>query len=195
MKNLLKLFVGVGFMCLTTFFSTHVAQANELTSPPLTFESNLSLAEITQQIENYYSTSLFRSSNKWKDSVVKHDGAVGQYITTYFWIPGSNIGYDIVVENYYSTSLFRSSNKWKDSVVKHDGAVGQYITTYFWIPGSNIGYDIVGQAQRKAIESKYGKVEKKYTYKMETTQHIDQTNYQTQGYITVGATAKCHDRK
>lgn len=148
MKNLLKLFVGVGFMCLTTFFSTHVAQANELTSPPLTFKSNLSLAEITQQIENYY-----------------------------------------------STSLFRSSNKWKDSVVKHDGAVGQYITTYFWIPGSNIGYDIVGQAQRKAIESKYGKVEKKYTYKMETTQHIDQTNYQTQGYITVGATAKCHDRK
>ena len=100
-------------MCLTTFFITHVAKADELTSPPLTFESHLSLEEITRQIEDYY-----------------------------------------------STSLLRSNNKWKDSVVKHDGAVGQYITTYFWISGSNIGYDIVGQAQRKAIESKYGKVEK-----------------------------------
>lgn len=148
MKKILPLFVGVGILSLGGVMNTEVASAAEISAPPVVFESSVSIEEITRQIEDYY-----------------------------------------------SSSLIRANEKWKDSVTKHDGAVGYYITTYFWVPGSNIGYDLVGKAQRKAIEAKYGKVESKYTYKMETTQHIDQTSGQTQGYITVSASAKCHDRR
>lgn len=106
------------------------------------------------------------------------------------------------IENEYSNPndnpLSRaSSNKWKEGTTAWDGKMGYHVTAYFWVDGKNIrkGLDVVASAQRRAINSVYRKIEDKYQYKMETTQHITQSAVQTQGMITVSAKAKCHGRR
>ncbi|MBC1588036.1 hypothetical protein HB903_12315 [Listeria welshimeri] len=89
-----------------------------------------------------------------------------------------------------------SSTTWKKTKKVYDGAGGYYLTHYEWIKGNEIGFgNFVSNAQKKAIKKKYGKISSKYYYKMETKQHIGPVKFQTQGYMTVGATAICHGRK
>lgn len=108
---------------------------------------------------------------------------------------------DIVkeIEEYYlnqSNSIFRANDKWAESIITPDGEGGDYVTVYFWTSGSNMSnLNVVGKAQRKAVISKYGDISNSTEYKMETTQHIVPTSAQSQGYITISASATCYDRR
>lgn len=98
--------------------------------------------------------------------------------------------------NSYEIKAEAASSQWKKSKKVYDGAGGYYITNYLWIKGNQIGYgNFVSNAQKKAIQKKYGKVSSNYYYKMETKQHIGPVKYQTHGYMTVSASAICHGRK
>lgn len=101
------------------------------------------------------------------------------------------------IEAYYrSLSVTRAEEKWGESEIVYDGEVGYYITTRFWVSGANIApYGIVGNAETKAVKAKYGSVSSSYEYKLKTTQHVVETEHQTQGQITISAQATCYGRR
>lgn len=102
----------------------------------------------------------------------------------------------IIEDYYYSLSNTRSEKKWGESEIVYDGSNGYYITTRFWVSGVNIKpTGVVGKAQTKAVKAKYGSVSSSYEYKLKTTQHVVETEHQTQGQITISAQSTCYSRR
>lgn len=102
-----------------------------------------------------------------------------------------------IIDDYYTPNVMTraaAGTKWAAGSVVSDGNEGQYVTNYFWVRGSDmVSWNIVGAAQRKAVIQKYGSVNASTSYKMKTTQHIVKVvKVQTQGYVTVSATAVCY---
>ncbi|MGL9861248.1 hypothetical protein IGJ68_002134 [Enterococcus sp. DIV0564] len=104
------------------------------------------------------------------------------------------------IDNFYLSrnpiqTRAAAGTKWKDGEKVWDGKVGYYVTNYYWVKGNEmVSWNIIGNAQRKAVITKYGSVNGKTSYKMKTTQHIAKTAYQTQGYMTISADAWCYAR-
>lgn len=66
----------------------------------------------------------------------------------------------------------------------------------FGVSESNVApYRIVSNVQTKAVKAKYGSVGSSYEYKLKTTQHVVETEHQTQEQITVSAQAICYGRR
>lgn len=102
------------------------------------------------------------------------------------------------IDNFYlryDDPLFKAApgTKWQAGEKVWDGHVGYYVTSYFWVRGSDmVSWNIVGNAQRKAVISKYGSVNNSTSYKMKTTQHI--TLKGKWSYKTISASAWCYGR-
>ena len=59
---------------------------------PTEFDAGLTPEEIVKEIEAYYnSLSITRTGEKWGESEIVYDGELGYYVTTRFWVSGSNI--------------------------------------------------------------------------------------------------------
>lgn len=105
-----------------------------------------------------------------------------------------------LIDNYYDNSSLNNGislraaagTKWGEGSVEYIGQGSQLVTNYFWVKGSEmVSTNVVGKAQRKAVIAKYGSVNKNTSYKMKTQQKINMSP-QTQGYVTVSATAWCY---
>jgi len=109
---------------------------------------------------------------------------------------------DVILEidNYYlfydyQQFIAAPGTKWGNGTKVHDGKTGYYVTNYYWVKGSSMSpHNPVGAAQRRAVINRYGSLNNNSSYKMKTTQHIVQSNAQTQGYYTASAQAWCYDR-
>ncbi|MER2174800.1 MAG: hypothetical protein ABS911_08985 [Carnobacterium sp.] len=92
------------------------------------------------------------------------------------------------------TPMAAAGTKWGNGTVVNAGGGSQLVTSYFWVKGSNMsGSNVVGRAQKKAVTDKYGSVKSSTSYKMKTTQKVNMSP-QTQGYVTVSATAWVYAR-
>lgn len=92
------------------------------------------------------------------------------------------------------TPMAAAGTKWGNGTVVNVSGGGTLVTNYFWVKGSNMtGANVVGRAQRAAVIGKYGSVNNSTSYKMKTTQKVNMSP-QTQGYVTVSATAWVYAR-
>ena len=99
LKNILLCLLSLSLLVnlsLPTFASTRDMNVNTVDvypgGPPTEFKADATPEEIVAEIEAYYnSLSLTRTGEKWGESETVWDGEQGYYVTTRFWVAGSNI--------------------------------------------------------------------------------------------------------
>lgn len=92
-------------------FSNSVVHAEEdgviesgqsLNEPPVIFENTETIDQVIEQIDAFYSNSEWTraaAGTKWANGTKEWDGAVGHYVTNYYWVKGGDMASWNIVGN------------------------------------------------------------------------------------------------
>lgn len=125
-KNLLVASILFGFVGLSSnvvanaeAVSNNEVQINTVSEPPVKFKNAENIDQVIKEINSYYLSQddlQLRASpgTKWGEGTKVWDGEVGYYVTSYFWVKGSNMVASNIVGNAQRkavTAKYDSVNK------------------------------------------------------------------------------------